>query len=183
MKRLREKYSDKYTHIVMEDNASAYIAKWNKALWQESGFEVIEWPANSLDLNAIEPPWGRMKMSFRKRKVPKSRVTLEADWKKQWKEFKIKRLRRYVERIEGHIKWIIRLAGGNEYQEGTSPPPLEEGKVEPGVTAYNEWLKKEGQQRKAALAEAVWEDYEEPGIIEIEVSEGAPSEEVIVDIP
>ena len=35
-----------------------------------------------------------------------------------------KKLQQFVERIQGNIEWVIRLKGGNEYREGTKPPPL-----------------------------------------------------------
>ena len=38
----------------------------------------------------------------------------------------MKKLQRYVERIQGNIEWVIRCLGGNEYKEGTKPPVLEE---------------------------------------------------------
>ena len=85
MKKLRETYGD--YHIVQEDNASPYILRWNRALWEEAGFKILDWLANSPDLSAIEPPWGRIKQSFRRRKVPQLRKHLEKDWTKQWREY------------------------------------------------------------------------------------------------
>ena len=40
------------------------------------------------------------------------------------------KLQRFVERIQGNIEWVIRLKGGNEYREGTKPPPLDVGERE-----------------------------------------------------
>jgi len=62
------------------------------------------------------------------------------------------KLQRFVERIPGHIQWIIRLAGGNEYQEGTSPPPLPVGKEELGDVIWHAWLKKLKAQKETEVA-------------------------------
>lgn len=149
MKQLKEKYGP--VHIVQEDNASPHTSRWNCQLWEEGEFEVLEWPANSPDLNAIEPVWARIKQSFRKKKVPISRAQLEKEWIKRWEEFLVEKLQRYVERVQGNIKWVIRLAGGNEYKEGTIPEPLPPGEEEPGYRVWREWLQKSKAEQEAEL--------------------------------
>ena len=151
LKKLREKYGP--VHIVQEDNCASHVSRWNRQIWEEAGFKVLDWPSNSPDLTAIEPPWARIKQSFRRRKVPKSRVELERDWSKQWRNYPQEKLQRYVERIQGNIKWVIRLAGGNNYKEGTIPPPLPPGEEEPVVRVWREWIKKTEAQKQAELVD------------------------------
>jgi hypothetical protein len=93
-------------YIAQEDNAPAHACKWNKGIWQAAGIEVLEWPANSPDLSAIEPPWARIKFGGRKKKVPRSRKELEWWWVKAWKDYPQEKLQRYVERIIGHVQWV-----------------------------------------------------------------------------
>lgn len=62
-----------------------------------------------------------------------------------------KKLQRFVERIPRNVKWVIRLAGGNEYTEGTKPPPLEPGKEEPGDIAWRDWCSKTTEERQADI--------------------------------
>jgi transposase len=156
MKKLKEKYG--YKFVVQEDNASAHISKWCRDLWREAGFEVLDWPANSPDLSAIEPPWAKMKTKTRKKKVSNSRVELEREWKRMWQEFPQEKLQRYVERVQGNIQWVIRLAGGNEYKEGTIPPPLEADEEEPGLMAWRDWMKKSRADREEELQHDIQED-------------------------
>ncbi len=151
MEQLKQEFGAK--HIVQEDNCSSHVSRWNRELWEKAGFEVLEWPANSPDLNAIEPPWARMKSLWKRKKIARSRPQLEKEWTKQWKDFPIQKLQRFVERIEGNIKWVIRLKGGNEYHEGTLPLPLEDGKEEPGDIFWREWLQKTQEERDVELAE------------------------------
>jgi hypothetical protein len=110
---------------------------------------VLEWPANSPDLSAIEPPWRHMKFSARMRCVPKGQKELVKDWTEQWKNFPQDKLRRYVERIQGNLKWVIRLAGRKGYKEGTHPPPLLEGEEEPGKRVWREWIEKSAEEKEA----------------------------------
>lgn len=156
MKQLREQYGP--GHIVQEDNCASHISRWNRQIWEEAGFQVLDWPANSPDLNAIEPPWARIKQSFRSRKIPKSRVHLEKDWSKQWREYPMEKLQRFVERLEGNVKWVIRLAGGNDYKEGTVPPPLAPGEEEPGVCVWRAWLQKTQEEKAAELVDMPGDD-------------------------
>ncbi|KAL2154125.1 hypothetical protein VTH82DRAFT_2801 [Thermothelomyces myriococcoides] len=87
----------------------------------------------------------------RKQKIPTSRAQLEKEWKKQWQTFSIKQLQRYVERIQGNIKWVIQLARGNEYKEGTVPEPLPPGEEEPGYRVWREWVQKSATEKEAEL--------------------------------
>lgn len=150
-------------HIAQEDNAPAHASQWNKQLWVQSGIEVLEWPPNSPDLSAIEPPWAQIKFKGRKKKVPRSRAALEQWWKAAWKSYPQEKLQRMVERVLGNVKWVIRLAGGNTYQEGTEPPLLPEGVEEPAIAMYKEWLAKSSEERQE-------EDptYREPGAEDLE---------------
>jgi len=53
---------------------------------------------------------------------------------------------------------VIRLAGGNEYKEGTIPPPLEAGEEEPGLVAWREWMRKSRTDREEELQHDIQED-------------------------
>ncbi|RYP20116.1 hypothetical protein DL765_002958 [Monosporascus sp. GIB2] len=127
----------KYPHlrfVAQEDNAPSHASRWCRQVWEKAGVERLEWPPNSPDLNAIEPPWGCLKRSISKFEVPKKRSALEERWIGDWNHFPLYRFQRFVDRLRGNIAWVIYLKGGNNYKEGTWPP--NGTKEKPG----DEWL-------------------------------------------
>jgi hypothetical protein len=70
------------------------------------------------------------------------------------------------------IQWVIRLAGGNEYDEGTVPEPLEPGEEEPGeeepgVIVWREWIRKSLADREAELG--VHDEMDEEDLMELRI--------------
>ena len=113
-------------YIAQEDNAGPHASNWNREYWAASAIELMTWPPNSPDLSAIECPWWALKVKQGKKGPIHGRKFLTAFWPKHWQSFPLKKLQRYVERIQGNIEWVIRCLGGNEYKEGTKSPVLEE---------------------------------------------------------
>src|SRR5436190_5994229 len=113
-------------YIAQEDNAGPHASRWNREYWAASAIELMTWPPNSPDLSAIECPWWALKVKQGKKGPIHGRKFLTAFWPKHWQSFPLKKLQRYVERIQGNIEWVIRCLGGNEYKEGTKSPVLEE---------------------------------------------------------
>lgn len=75
-----------YGWLAQEDNAPAHASRWNRQLWMDQGFQILEWPVNSPDLSAIEPPWARLKLSCRAHSTI-SKKKLEDLWREKWKEY------------------------------------------------------------------------------------------------
>jgi len=59
-----------------------------------------------------------MKRLTTKKGAPKNNDDGHRAWRKAWQELEQKRIQAWIERIPRHIQEIIRLEGGNEYQEG-----------------------------------------------------------------
>jgi hypothetical protein len=59
-----------------------------------------------------------MKRQTTKHGAITSRVQLKEAWIKCWKEIPQEKIQAWIERIKVHIEDVIRLEGGNEYQEG-----------------------------------------------------------------
>jgi transposase len=76
------------------------------------------WPANSPDLNAIEPCWFWMKRRTIKHGVASGVEQMKKDWLKAWNDLPIEKIQEWIERIPEHIKKIIDYRGGNKYREG-----------------------------------------------------------------
>jgi hypothetical protein len=66
----------------------------------------------------IEPCWFWMKRETTKKGPITSNKALKEAWIKCWQDMPQKKIQAWIERIEPHIKDIIRLEGGNEYKEG-----------------------------------------------------------------
>ena len=104
--------------IVQEDNAIPHAHKYQAKV--HNIWEIIRLlqPSNSPDLNAIEPCWFWMKKRATRKGVASGVKQMKKDWEQAWKDLPQRKIQEWIERIEGHIKEIIRLDGGNEYKEG-----------------------------------------------------------------
>ena len=76
------------------------------------------WPANSPDLNAIEPTWFYIKKETTKQGPSSNRKKLKVRWEKYWADLPQSKIQEQIKAIPHHIAEIIRLEGGNEYKEG-----------------------------------------------------------------
>ena len=104
--------------LVQEDNAPAHSSRYQQEVYDL--YEVIRllWPANSPDLNPIEPCWYWMKRKTTAKGPIYSKKQLTEDWIKCWEELPQEKIQAWIERIPRHVQEIIRLEGGNAYAEG-----------------------------------------------------------------
>ena len=104
--------------IIQEDNAPSHSSYYQQEVFDAAQVSRLIWPANSPDLNMIEPCWYWMKRETTKKGAFTSATALKAAWIKLWREMPQKKIQEWIERIPIHIKEVIRLKGGNEYKEG-----------------------------------------------------------------
>ncbi len=69
--------------IFQQDLVPAHTAKSTKSWLNDHGVGVLDWPANSPDLNPIENLWGIVKRKMRNRR-PKNEDELKATVKETW---------------------------------------------------------------------------------------------------
>ncbi len=69
--------------IFQQDLAPAHTAKGTKSWFNDHGVTVLDWPANSPDLNPIENLWGLVKRKMRDTR-PNNADELKATVKETW---------------------------------------------------------------------------------------------------
>lgn len=104
--------------LVQEGGAPAHIHHYQARTYELYKVQRLLWLGNSPDLNAIESAWPWIKKTTTSRGAPQSRRGMEKAWYKAWKDLPQTSIQAWIERIPYHIQEIIRLKGGNEYQEG-----------------------------------------------------------------
>lgn len=109
---------DRPNTVVQEDKAPSHNHWIQNRVYDAAGVSKLLWPGNSPDLNMIEPCWFWMKKETTKKGAPQNRATAIKVWEECWYNMPMSKVQAWIERIPHHIQHIIRLEGGNEYQEG-----------------------------------------------------------------
>ena len=105
--------------LVQEDNAPSHAHYAQQRIYDVHQISRLLWPANSPDLNMIEPCWPWMKRETTKKGAPKSRAEAIRVWEVCWNEILTQeRIQAWIERIVEHVQQVIKCEGGNEYKEG-----------------------------------------------------------------
>jgi transposase len=104
---------DPHQIIFQQDNDSKHTSKLAKDFFEESKIAVMDWPAQSPDLNPIENIWALMKKKIGKHGRPPSGI-LEL-WEivqKQWDEISVDDCRSVIESMPRRIAAVIKSKGG-----------------------------------------------------------------------
>ncbi len=167
----RECMIDRPNTLVQKDKASAHASKHQDVIFMNASILRLLWPANSPDLNAIEPCWWWMKRQTIRKGAPRSRIAMTKTWTICWnKELSQERIQKWIRRISRHIQQIIEVEGDNDYREGRS-----EGDIRP----YNRTDRKERYQRRKAGRRPGGSEVDVDEVVdEVEVDEVEAEEEV-----
>ncbi len=96
--------------IFQQDLAPAHIAKGTKSWFNDHGVTVLDWPANSPDLNPIENLWGIVKRKMRDTR-PNNADDLKATVKETWASIPPQQCHKLITSKPRRIEAVIKAKG------------------------------------------------------------------------
>ncbi len=96
--------------IFQQDLASAHTAKRTKSWFNDHGVTVLDWPANSPDLNPIENLWGIVKRKMRDTR-PNNADDLKAAIKATWASIPPQQCHKLITSMPRRIEAVIKAKG------------------------------------------------------------------------
>ncbi len=96
--------------IFQQDLAPAHSAKCTKSLFNDHGVTVLDWPANSPDLNPIENLWGIVKRKMRDTR-PNNADELKATVKETWASIPPQQCHKLITSMPRRIEAVIKAKG------------------------------------------------------------------------
>ncbi len=96
--------------IFQQDLAPAHTAKGTKSWFNDHGVTVLDWPANSPDLNPIENLWGIVKRKMRDTR-PNNADELNATVKETWASIPPQQCQKLITSMPRRIEAVIKAKG------------------------------------------------------------------------
>ncbi len=96
--------------IFQQDLAPAHTAKSIKSWLSDHGVGVLDWPANSPDLNPIENLWGIVKRKIRNKR-PKNADELKATVNETWASIPPQQCHKLITSMPRRIEAVIKAKG------------------------------------------------------------------------
>ncbi len=96
--------------IFQQDLAPAHTAKSTKSWFNDHGVTVLDWPANSPDLNPIENLWGIVKRKMRDTR-PNNADELKATVKETWASIPPQQCHKLITSMPRRIEAVIKAKG------------------------------------------------------------------------
>ncbi len=96
--------------IFQQDLAPAHTAKGTKSWFNDHGVTVLDWPANSPDLNPIEYIWGIVKRKMRDTR-PNNADDLKAAIKATWASIPPQQCHKLITSMPCRIEAVIKAKG------------------------------------------------------------------------
>ncbi len=96
--------------IFQQDLALAHTAKGTKSWFNDHGVTVLDWPANSPDLNPIENLWGIVKRKMRDTR-PNNADDLKAAIKATWASIPLQQCHKLITSMPCRIEAVIKAKG------------------------------------------------------------------------
>ena len=96
---------------LQQDNAPAHTARKTKSFFQGLGIHVLDWPANSPDLNPIENAWSVLKRNVEDRQ-PGNVEELEAVAREEWSKLPKSLFENLIDSMTRRIGQVLERNGG-----------------------------------------------------------------------
>ncbi len=96
--------------IFQQDLAPVHTAKGTKSWFNDHGVTVLDWPANSPDLNPIENLWGIVKRKMRDTR-PNNADELKATVKETWASIPPQQCHKLITSMPCRIEAVIKAKG------------------------------------------------------------------------
>jgi transposase/predicted transcriptional regulator len=98
------------THTFQQDNAPAHKSKRSIAFINDQNLKLLDWPANSPDLNPIENIWSVLKNAVEKRS-PKTLEELERAAIEEWDKIDQQTIRKTIKTMNRRIDQVLERKG------------------------------------------------------------------------
>ena len=95
-----------------QDNARPHTSKIAKNFLNENKVRVLDWPAQSPDLNPIENLWHEVKNALRRKPNPSNLVDLEYLVQEAWRDISPEYCHRLVDSMPDRVNACIKTGGG-----------------------------------------------------------------------
>lgn len=97
--------------LFQQDNAPCHTAANSRRWFQDRGIKLLQWPAQSPDLNPIEHLWGILKKRVLKHKCSRKNELVKII-KEEWEKITPEICCRLVQSMPNRVKAVIRARGG-----------------------------------------------------------------------
>lgn len=99
--------------IFQQDNDPKHTSKLAKKWFEDEEITVLDWPAQSPDLNPIEHLWHHLKLKLSM--YEKRATSIRELWErcdKEWNSITLEICRKYIDTIPARVKAVLKAKGG-----------------------------------------------------------------------